>query len=123
MRRVLLAASAQQGRWVFRQVAAPVRWGGGPAQSIRVSSGLRREPLDDSPVVFDDSLVALLQLLVLRPRVHLTHVGHQLLRAEALLHLCQLPLIFLHRSGSMVWWLQKRGLTLTYYYLKKSWIA
>lgn len=82
---------------VHRQVKAPVRWGG--TSTVRGSSGLRRESLDDSPVVFDDNLVALLQLFVLCPRVHLTHVGHQLLRAEALLHLRQLPLIFLHRIG------------------------
>lgn len=83
----------------YRQVKAPVRW---ETSRVWVSSGLRCKPLNDSPVVFNNNLVALLQLFVLRSSVHLTHVGHQLLRPEALLHLRQLPLILLHRVGPMV---------------------
>lgn len=84
----------------YRQVKPPVHW-----ETSRVSSGLRCKPLNDPPVVFNNDLVTLLQLFVLRSSVHLTHVGHQLLWAEALLHLRQLPLILLHTrrpNGSVI---------------------
>lgn len=92
-----------------RQVEPPGRW---ETSRVWVSSGLRCKPLNDSPVVFNNNLVALLQLFVLRSGVHLTHVGHQLLRAEALLHLRQLPLILLHRVGPTVWLFQRLVLPL-----------
>lgn len=80
------------GWTLYKQERPPVslREGG-----FRVWSGLRCKPLDDSPVIFHDHLIALLQLLVLRLNVHLTHVGHQLLWPQTLLHLCQLPLVLL----------------------------
>lgn len=66
-----------------------------PAASLPVRSSLRREPLDDPPVIFQGDLVALLQLLLLCLSVHLAHVGHQLLRPQALFHLGQLSLVLL----------------------------
>lgn len=66
-----------------------------PAAYSPVRSSLRREPLDDPPVIFQGDLVALLQLLLLGLSVHLAHVGHQLLRPQALFHLGQLSLVLL----------------------------
>lgn len=69
-------------------------------QRLRVWSGLRSKPLNDSPVVLHHHLVTLLQLLMLHLCVHLTHVGHQLLRPQAFPHLRQLPLILLQKRNS-----------------------
>lgn len=98
--KVVLAASLVSSDVGFLQTGETTCTLGGQ-HSLRVSSGLRCKSLNDPPVVFNDDLVALLQLFMLRLSVHLTHVGHQLLRPEALLHLRQLPLILLHR---MIQW-------------------